>query len=1384
MPYVTRYWCPHDGTFHLDERGYLADPDSTFLARSLNRMAAATERLAAQRCLVLLGEPGAGKTTALDQHAPLLLESVEAQVLRVPLGLFGSEDRLFRELLDSDQVRRWVAGEGQLCIVADGFDEGAARLPNLALLFADRIAHWPTDRLWLRLACRTADWPTSLGNALRARFEQVALMELLPLRRQDVAVLAAGWGAGAGFLEAVETARVVPLASRPLTLRLLATAFAGSGTLPRRGVQLFRLGLTALAEEQNDSRLDTGLGGALSAAERIAIAGRVAAASIFGGRPIIWTGPASSPDRDVQTDIAIDELAVGAEPLGDSATVNLSREAIREAVATGLFSSRGDQRLGWSHATFADYLAAHWLMANHVSVDQARSLFLAPDGLTYPQTRLVAAWALAIDPGAYEFLAAADPEALRGEVDLPGDGIRSAVIDGLFNVAAAGRLRDRWGTDYDVLCHEAIADQLRPRLASSEKAVRRLALRLAAVCRREELRDDLVRLTLDTDSSFGDRVSAGWAVIALNETRPGDDLLPLVTDVQRRGDDPDDELLGIGLRASWPHALATDDVFHHIGRPKAPDLYGMYFDFIVRFASHLTAEDLGAALGWLEPLIGTAIDDRRGPLVNAALKLAVANHDDHDALDAAARFAVSRAPSYEGFYLDEHVAVTDDPLDDATCRRALLNAVLAKEPDDSVVYALADTAGGHNLGIVRHDDLAWLADEYEYATPERRSRLAPLFGMVFVSNRLDHLDVVFDMPSDHPLYRDLVGAWIAPMALDDPDVIALQGRWRTTAARRRQNSGVRDEIDDMLSELLERFEGGDAVGFWHGVRLLYVSPGGRRFVSEFDPDVTQTQRWSQLSAADQQRWVLAAKRYLLLGECEPEKWLGQQKHHYPSMAGYRAMVLLLRRDPTALQELPSDVWREWAPAIIDWTVTVNGAQWEDKEAILDRAAGAARLELVEAIVSLVRAADERDNHVFLRREVNSLWDVDLGAQLLTILRDATSPNVRDEVAQSMADCDIALVRPTLLEWLEQKDEARDRAVLAAALLVDHDFAASWSHVRTPMDSDATFADAVLAASGVVRDRRTPPVGPRVLADLYVWLVEHFPQHEDCHQAGAHFVGSREEVGLWRDHILEALRSTGTPEGVDAVRELASRLPTITWLGTVQAAAEEALRQAQWHRTDLDDLRRIAADRSARLVTSEGDLSVVIEAALTTIQHRLQGDTPEAPQLWDTVVRRPKEEDALSDYLCNRLNDLIGGRGVVANREVQIRRNHTSGIGERVDLQVDAIAADSGRYRTVTVPIEVKGAWNTDLDTAMSEQLVGRYLADLHTRHGIYAVGWFDPEWWDSDAGGLPGDRRRARVVARGRRELRRALAAQATELANLGYDIRVVILDCSFRRPR
>lgn len=95
-----RFWCTRGGTISLADGGYLFDPDSEF-GKIYNPDLVSFQSLADQPCVVLLGEPGIGKTTALQSSYDDLRLSLGGwghQVIQMDLRAYGSEDRLVRDL--------------------------------------------------------------------------------------------------------------------------------------------------------------------------------------------------------------------------------------------------------------------------------------------------------------------------------------------------------------------------------------------------------------------------------------------------------------------------------------------------------------------------------------------------------------------------------------------------------------------------------------------------------------------------------------------------------------------------------------------------------------------------------------------------------------------------------------------------------------------------------------------------------------------------------------------------------------------------------------------------------------------------------------------------------------------------------------------------------------------------------------------------------------------------------------------------------------------------------------------------------------------------------------------------------------------------------------
>ena len=373
---------------------------------------------------------------------------------------------------------------------------------------------------------------------------------------------------------------------------------------------------------------------------------------------------------------------------------------------------------------------------------------------------------------------------------------------------------------------------------------------------------------------------------------------------------------------------------------------------------------------------------------------------------------------------------------------------------------------------------------------------------------------------------------------------------------------------------------------------------------------------------------------------------------------------------------------------------VNGANWDDKLALLKLAGPATREALRSAMLTHVRAAVSAGKCPYTDNEAGHLWDDTVAASYLA-LAGACDGGPRAELVTGLAKYDLDLVRPLLLDWLADRNDV-DRHRLAAGQLIDNDLERSWPALQTALDVDLAFAQEVLGDALTVRGcGRIDQLPAAVLADIYLWLRARFPPETDPQFDDAHAVGPREQIGQWRDSLLSRLRDQGTPDAVDAIRAVVAALPADRCLIRTLGIAEAALRRNQWSPTPLPQLLQLASDRRPVLVHDAGALAADTTGSLDEVQTRLTGGTPESHYLWDTYSGRPKSEDEISDYLANELTRLLTTRGAIVNREVQVRRNRPSGIGERTDLLVDAVPVGGPHSGRMLLPIEVKGVGNND-----------------------------------------------------------------------------------------
>ncbi|GAG03690.1 unnamed protein product, partial [marine sediment metagenome] len=184
----SRFWCPSDVEYHLTSQGFLIEPKHEF---SLNSHLITDPMRLEENCIILLGEPGMGKTIAMEkykQELDQILDNSEDKVLLINLRSIGNEVHFKNSIFENRIFQEWTNGNHKLYLLLDSFDECYLRAGVISGLLIDNIKEYSLERLYIRIACRTGYWPSSLQDQLINIFgiDNISTYTLTPLRKQDI----------------------------------------------------------------------------------------------------------------------------------------------------------------------------------------------------------------------------------------------------------------------------------------------------------------------------------------------------------------------------------------------------------------------------------------------------------------------------------------------------------------------------------------------------------------------------------------------------------------------------------------------------------------------------------------------------------------------------------------------------------------------------------------------------------------------------------------------------------------------------------------------------------------------------------------------------------------------------------------------------------------------------------------------------------------------------------------------------------------------------------------------------------------------------------------------------------------------------------------------
>ena len=536
-----------------------------------------------QPAYVLLGEPGAGKSTLFEEEAD-----------NTGNGYYISA-RDFIDL-DNDEWR-------EKTLFIDGLDEARAgkddaRTPLGAI--RGKLNKLGCKRF--RISCREADWLGALDNKDLAKVslsKEITQLYLDPLNSSDVTAILANddrVGDADGFIEKAERFSLSGLLENPQTLDMLIDAVKEKGDWPTTKQQVYRLASEQLEAEFNDEHR-VAEKAPVNILTSLDAAGLLCAIQLLANLSGFSEGYAQ-PGR-----ISLDSLDIPS--------------ASRAALKTRLFRKLGDE-YSYVHRSVAEYLAAHFIagkIKDGLLVNRVLALTTGVDGGIVTALRGLMAWLAVLSEPARDRLIEIDPLGLVvfGDVQLFSPASKIILLSALKDEAAKiGYSRHEWGDrSFAAITTKDMAPHLLKLLHNPSREQPEQSLLdcvLDGLCHGEvieELKPALFATIRDSSYWEGIRVRALQAFMH-QYPQDASSLLALAEDIRLNKIEDNKQLLGLLLYKLFPAFIPAMEILQYL-KPIRNDHLVSHYDIFWRseFSKRVADVDLPIVL---DQLVGLGVN--------------------------------------------------------------------------------------------------------------------------------------------------------------------------------------------------------------------------------------------------------------------------------------------------------------------------------------------------------------------------------------------------------------------------------------------------------------------------------------------------------------------------------------------------------------------------------------------------------------------------------------------------------------------------------------------------------------------------------------------------------------------------------------------------------
>ncbi len=1137
-------------------------------------------QIEATPCLILLGEPGMGKTYAVGRESRRLADrEAEYGVVRL-VDLLGSasSEEVGARLFGNDWYRNWKSGGHRLTCFVDSVDRSGVPVDEIMTVLRNELVDADLGRLRLRLVCRDYDWSVSFADGLRSIWGEtsdgvsnVQVFQLAPLSQDDIRLAAQCNNLNADvFLEDLETADALALAATPITLEMLLQ----TGELTSNRLKLYEKGIRRLcrqAEERvvSEKRLS----------ERVRTAASMAAVMLLGDKYSV----------DIESESTGESVLSVRDLLRDTDSESEEKLA-RETLKTGLF--QGGRQRSWIHQFFAEYLAAVYLSAPEINIKEVVKFTTNSRGVFATQLYEVLRWLIEMRPDVLKEIVESQPSLLL-TTDLSHLDKKEFryVYKAMLNLDDPYIYSSKtWDLRHFRANHSMARHFLLPYLTdySRHLYLRRFVFQLLECHGYPDMDDVLVNLALNEDE---DDVLRRWAARGLWKVGSVEAKLKLKPYIFGSPDDPEDDIKGYALQALWPDHLSAEELFKALLPPKRESYYGSYKVFLIsdNIFDGLQPGDLPFALNWVATQsprheMPFSLQDLPGKIMRNAWE----NRHYPGVLEAFARTAVSTILRFDVIFGTgpnthppnkelnefEHAFV-----DDTQTRRDLILLTLP--------HLLAKDVEAWRLRftwppMVIPDDLDWLLGLLE-SDEARRGQLAGLVA------RLASYDIekVYEASERHPEVRERTKHFFESR-LDDPNVISEREHFHKMKELDERIAQQRAEVRplEVIATALHQLESGEAWP-WHNVIYgLSLHPEQNVISWEISPDLTDYPNWGSCDEHTQRQIVQAAETYLCEQKLKDDDdgkpdWYFTNSIPRIEYSAYFAIFLLHKINVGAPQLSVEESLRKWSKVVV-WfpyvPIVLNDGRTEYHEYsqdlqrdLLSRLYRIAPRALLDNLRQLLVANDSRDSYI--RQEldkVKHLWDPTFEATLLNLLRESSlsvkgNRSLLDFLLKHGSAAAVSYAEELISSGYsndEQKCLLIEFCISLMASACKYEWPIVWNAIQSCDDLGKAIVESV-AKEERLDAKFGAHLNARELADLFIWTQGRYPAAEDPQFDGFHAVETREQVAHWRNSIINHIRAKDGQDALCEICRIIARFPQIKWLNMIRIDLEKAVEESNW-----------------------------------------------------------------------------------------------------------------------------------------------------------------------------------------------------------------------------